>query len=31
MNQGIVEVVGNRGRDDVLAELGPGSIFGEIR
>lgn len=31
VNQGLVEVVGSLGKDDVLAELGPGSVFGEIR
>jgi len=31
VNQGIVEVLGKRGKDDVLAELASGSVFGEIR
>ena len=31
VDEGMVEVLGKRGKDDVLAELGPGSVFGEIR
>ena len=31
VNQGKVQVVGGTERNEVLAELGPGSVFGEIR
>ena len=31
VNQGIVQVVGGLGGNQVLAELGSGSVFGEIR
>ena len=31
VNQGIVQVVGGLAGNEVLAELGPGSVFGEIR
>ena len=31
VKQGIVQVVGGSAGNQVLAELGPGSVFGEIR
>lgn len=30
MNQGLMQVIGGAD-NDVLAELGPGAVFGEIR
>lgn len=31
VNHGLVEVVSGTGDNEVLAELGPGAVFGEIR